>query len=368
MKRSLYLDNLKFILIFFVVLGHFAHLNREIPIFGLINNIIYSFHMPLFIFVSGYLSKNIVQQRKEEVYRILYIYIVFEVLNIVFSKLTLIGCGSTSIFYPSCQNWYILGIFFWRLFLPYFNLFQKKISLITAVILAFVIGFYEEFNTFLGLYRIIYFMPFFVLGSYCNDINLFKHKYIRFRYLFFTILFLSFTTIIVLSINGRDLNYAIAYAFTPSKGYASLSFNLLFLRFGLRIIGFVTSIVISFCFLFLVPNKKTFFSHYGRYTLNVYVLHMFFVWPINWLFEHFNLPVLLMFLFSIFISVLLTIFLSSDLVNNIILPFTNGQKMLSMIMALFKRDAHFVKNNFPERKAFHEFSKDLTASRQGIQR
>ena len=331
MERNLYLDNLKFILIFFVVLGHFANLSRIIPIFGIINNIIYSFHMPLFIFASGYLSKNILGPRKKDIDQVLYTYFVFEILNFIFTKLTTIGQGTNNVFIPTAQNWYLLGLFFWRLFLPYCRKYNKNTALIATIIIALSIGFYDQFNTFLGLYRIIYFMPYFLLGNYCNDLFLLIEKYVRFRVLFLIFLLFSFLFIAILSLHSPELNKAIAYAFTPFKGYASPSIRELYLRVTLRIIGFIGSIVISFCFLFIVPNKKTFYTHLGEHTLNVYLLHMFIVFPIIWIFETFNINIATKLIVSIFTSLLVTVGLSSILVNKLILPLTNWNKMAVLL-------------------------------------
>ena len=66
-KRDPYFDNLKFILILLVVLGHFTTLNLNNLHLASISNIIYSFHMPIFIFISGYFSKHIDRQRKIEI-------------------------------------------------------------------------------------------------------------------------------------------------------------------------------------------------------------------------------------------------------------------------------------------------------------
>ena len=174
-------------------------------------------------------------------------------------------------------------------------------------------------------------MPFFLLGYYCNDINLLINKYIRFRYLFCIVLFVSFIIILSLTLLGRDFNFAIGYAYTPLKNYYSLSTTELFLRFILRIIGFISSVTISFCFLFIVPAKKTFFTHYGRNTLSVYLLHMFFVWPIVWLFNELNFNLLIMLFASIIISIILTICLSTEYVNKVMVPLTNYDKMKSIV-------------------------------------
>lgn len=58
-ERDVYFDNLKFILILLVVMGHlFQPFNGGITI-GPIFKFLYSVHMPLFIFVAGYFSKNV---------------------------------------------------------------------------------------------------------------------------------------------------------------------------------------------------------------------------------------------------------------------------------------------------------------------
>lgn len=55
-ERSLLFDNIKTVLIILVVLGHAL---EEISLeheYGIIRVCIYSFHMPAFIFISGYFS------------------------------------------------------------------------------------------------------------------------------------------------------------------------------------------------------------------------------------------------------------------------------------------------------------------------
>ena len=47
-----YIDSLKGVLIILVVVGHFRYANYRYM--TIVNDVIYSFHMPLFIFLSGY--------------------------------------------------------------------------------------------------------------------------------------------------------------------------------------------------------------------------------------------------------------------------------------------------------------------------
>ena len=62
--RSPYWDTLKGLLILLVILGHCGTALSE----GLLS-VIYSFHMPLFVFISGYFSKKTAsyQQTKQKV-------------------------------------------------------------------------------------------------------------------------------------------------------------------------------------------------------------------------------------------------------------------------------------------------------------
>ena len=81
-ERDYFFDNLKAVLIFLVVLGHFL-----LPIHGksvlvIIKRLIYVFHMPLFVFVSGYFSKKIYKDGQYNFKKILFLikaYIIFVV-------------------------------------------------------------------------------------------------------------------------------------------------------------------------------------------------------------------------------------------------------------------------------------------------
>ncbi|MFR5117113.1 MAG: acyltransferase family protein, partial [Eubacterium sp.] len=88
-ERDYFFDNLKAVLIFLVVLGHFL-----LPIHGesvlvVVKRLIYVFHMPLFVFVSGYFAKKIYKNGQYNFKKILYLikaYIMFVVaIQIVYA-------------------------------------------------------------------------------------------------------------------------------------------------------------------------------------------------------------------------------------------------------------------------------------------
>ena len=84
LERS-YINALKGLLIILVVIGHFGQtISNLLP--GRIGDIthgvvlfIYIFHMPLFMFVSGYLSKNLERRREKAFSELLIPYIVFQI-------------------------------------------------------------------------------------------------------------------------------------------------------------------------------------------------------------------------------------------------------------------------------------------------
>lgn len=54
-ERILWIDELKGVTIFLVIIGHIL-ISRFLPQFQLFHTVIYSFHMPLFMFLSGIFS------------------------------------------------------------------------------------------------------------------------------------------------------------------------------------------------------------------------------------------------------------------------------------------------------------------------
>jgi fucose 4-O-acetylase-like acetyltransferase len=322
--RNVYFDNAKFILIFLVVLGHFTDQNRSIPIIGALNNVIYSFHMPLFVFISGYFSRKIKSQSKSDIDKILYIYIVFEVLNYLFTKFTSFGVGSYNIFTPTYQNWYILGVFIWRLLIPYFNFYPKKYSFVLIFIFSIIIGMFNNFNTFLGLYRILYFMPVFVLGYYTNSFESILDRFKKYKLLFTMSLVFFLLAIFGLSIYNPTYNNLINFAYTPWRGYGNNR------ELSVRILGLVTSWIISFFILFIIPYNNTFFTKLGKRTMNVFLLHMFLVFPLNFIFIKLNLTNISLLGVCFLASLSITFILSLNFVNQIMKPLTSLSNLLSL--------------------------------------
>ena len=77
-KRNIWLDNVKGFLIVCVVAGHFLEsgIDYHSSMCKSLFLFIYSFHMPLFVFVSGYFSKKIYKDGQYNFKKILFLILV----------------------------------------------------------------------------------------------------------------------------------------------------------------------------------------------------------------------------------------------------------------------------------------------------
>lgn len=276
--RTPFVDQLKSLLIFLVVLGHFCTtIYNGDGMMGGVINIIYSFHMPLFIYISGYLSKNIKSQRRKDVDTLLYTYVVFQLIHYLFYITTGIPTSYRlfNIFYPCSQNWYILALFIWRMFSPYTKFYKVKCLLPFLFVVSLIIGFIPQVERFLALHQIIYWFPVFVLGYLTKDIyNIIFDSKIIFQSAMIVLL-IVFLLLFALSTINPDYYTAIKYAFTPTEGYA---FNQYLLKFALRVVGYIASMLISYLVLMITYSllkTSTKFVMWGRNSLSIYLWHIF---------------------------------------------------------------------------------------------
>ena len=81
-NRDTFWDALKWILMFFVIYGHLLpRFYEESRINMALFNLIYMFHMPLFIFISGRFSHNHNKEKfKSGIIRLLETYVVFQII------------------------------------------------------------------------------------------------------------------------------------------------------------------------------------------------------------------------------------------------------------------------------------------------
>lgn len=268
-KRNYLLDNLKVILIFSVVFGHtIEYYISQSDVLRGIYMYIYIFHMPLFIYISGYLSKKSSKSTIKIIGSLLIPYIFF---NIVWytSVYFVTGKNMFSLIYPGWTLWYLISLFFWRISLKY--LIKIKYILPISFILGLLIGLDKTGENILSLSRTIVFLPFFLLGYYTKEEDL--DKISNFNKSISILIFIVFMILALCIAKYEVVDYKFLY---NSHAYYT---NNLTIKQGLlfRSILYVCSIVLSISVISLVPSTQVFYSKYGKNTMNIYVFHVYLV-------------------------------------------------------------------------------------------
>ena len=234
MERNIKNDNLKAFLIFMVVLGHsLEYVCGTNGIYGIIRAAIYSFHIPTFVFLSGYLSKFSKRPLAELTITYMVTYVVFSFL------LSPIPWGVSTIFnllYPQILLWYLLCLWVWHILTP--ALSNIKYILPLTFLIALFIGFFPEADRFLSISRMICLLPFFLAG-YKSSMPLSQKAN---KPLAFIVMVLCITITVIANI----------YGFIPLKMYEyvqSYSSTNISVVTGILIRGFImiNSFVIIFC-------------------------------------------------------------------------------------------------------------------------
>lgn len=130
-KRNYSLDIFKGVLIFLVVFGHFLLpvKEREYTLFNKLFFFIYSFHMPAFIFLSGYFYYDSWKRRGTKLKSVIPLIMLFLMMKILLHISDMLFYGDRNIIpdflHESSTPWYISALIFFRLSLYPLELFLK---------------------------------------------------------------------------------------------------------------------------------------------------------------------------------------------------------------------------------------------------
>lgn len=319
-KRDYYFDNVRFALIFFVVFGHLLRPHiYESPLIYALYMSIYLFHMPAFIFVSGFFAKGIMRPGyiKKVSRKLLIPFLIFQVIySLFYFWIEQDETLSISLLTPEWSLWFLLSLFFWNVLLRITVKWVKPaVAIALAVGLGLLIGMIPESLHVLSISRTIVFFPFFLIGYYI------KREWFTPLFTTSARIVLLLTAVILFLFFYQNTNIQIEWLF-GSVSYNDLGANLLSGVAWRSLIYIINGIMIMFIFSF-VTHKSFFFTAWGRNTLYVYLLHGFFVQ----LSRHVNTFEPQPSLFVLFLmAAALTLLLSSPLAAALFRPFLEQKR------------------------------------------
>lgn len=250
-SRLPYIDNAKCLGIFLVVLGHMPLRN----IF--LNDWIFTFHIPLFFFISGFLSSHTSEYKlymKKNLYSLILVTVPYFIISLLCHSL------QNYYFYPEHFNlenillkplnyyltgdsrmgpmWFLIALFWMRIFYNYLSgLFTSRILFWSAIIFSIIV-YYTSFRC--NIYQIsatIFAFPFYCLGHYCRVYNWVDRyaqisSFYRMGFTFVLVLLSIVCTLFCgeINLNALELGHNIfCYYFTSFIGIAmAFSFSLFF--------------------------------------------------------------------------------------------------------------------------------------------
>lgn len=335
-------DNLKAFLIFLVVFGHaILPFRTENQLIGGAYIWLNTFHMPLFIFISGLFSKKAVKAEKLNHAKIVSYILVFYFMKLTIYLCVLLAGGEAEFLftYESGTPWYI---FVSAMHLVVTHLIKdlnpcKVLFVIFALSLG--IGYSLEIGSTLMLSRMIVFYPLFYLGYIIDGNKLLKTlRRIPVR-IISALFFAAFTTIAFM--HGMFAYDILNPLYTGNANYTRLPEHLIAFGPLLRAGTYVFCGLVCLSLISIFPSKKIpLISYLGRTTLPVYALHR----QILYFYQFSALPAIfaswhsgIAFAVLLVGSALLTCILAIKPVGYILYPFTNYQKWSAPLYKWLKK-------------------------------
>lgn len=305
-------DNLKFILITLVVAGHFAdQLTDYSSIYSSIYLFIYAFHMPLFIFISGYFHSDRNTTKKVLFYTSLGF--LYKIVSFLIDRLNGDSQYIFNLLADSGLAWFMFVLAIYTFALSLLKDQNKKFILIGSIILACFIGYDKSIGDFLYLSRAIIFFPFYLLGTMIKsfDILEFKRKYPLLK----VVALLIFIAWGILCITKVNTLYGLRYMFSGRHPFPDG-----IITYGpiIRLACYIISAVLGLSLILLATSKKIkWISNFGKNTINVYFWHLnlFYIFKsfidFNSIYSSFSFG----FLLYITATIVVTVILSTKIFN-----------------------------------------------------
>lgn len=287
-ERVALFDNVKGILMILVVFGHIMHpVHNTNPALSTCFDIIYLFHMPLFVLVSGLFAKGAYRGGKLNANRI----ISFVVLGFAYQLALALINGATLTPQRICAftsaPWYLIAMACWYGFTPVLAKLGARRGMGLALLAAFAGGLIDLSSGFLAISRTLAFLPWFALGYYLTPDALEKLRDSKWASIavvaaaaialarVFNVHAYDWFFQMVYGDNPYELGSLIAGALAGAGTPPELPASALLLAEGIaqKLTSLAVGAVFSLAALRLAPAGRSWLTTLGQRTLQAYVLH-----------------------------------------------------------------------------------------------
>lgn len=269
-----YFLNLRFLLIVTVFVG-----NAIEPLIHQISGLhqlflwILTFHMPLFVLVTGYFAKSglMGEAGQRTLTQIGLQYVVFQSLYSILDY-TVFHVQHThhSFFAPYLLLWFLASHIFWRLLTIALHRLLPYQQIAISLILGVLVGYLQLDGVWLSISRTFVYLPFFIIGYHFNFaafVNLFT------RWKRTGAALVSLSIFVILGLWGLNL----------PEGW--LFGNMTFMQLGhhewyagiFRVALYILQFISAAAFLAWIPTFESRMTDLGRRTLYVFLLHGFII-------------------------------------------------------------------------------------------
>ncbi|WP_228452892.1 acyltransferase family protein [Streptomyces alkaliterrae] len=268
--RDPFFDNAKYLTIVLVGLGHaWLPLRSDSRAAEALYYALYTFHMPAFIIISGYLSRSF-EARPGQVKRLItgiaIPYLVFEIAFTFFIRAVENPDREFTLLNPGYALWFLVALFIWRLTAPVWNALRWPLPIALAIAAAATTC--PGIGNDLNLQRVLQFLPFFVLGM-------------RLRPEHFEMLRRRELKLAAVPIMAAAL--AFAYWAVPRmnkdwflRDNAAQDLGVpWWVGVVMTLALFGCALLLTACFFAWVPTHRTWFTTLGAGTICAYLLHVY---------------------------------------------------------------------------------------------
>ncbi|MFH8972669.1 acyltransferase family protein [Streptomyces sp. NPDC017890] len=269
-QRDAFFDNAKYLAIVLVGVGHawgqILDGNRTVET---LYRVLYTFHMPAFIIISGYFSRSFdlsPKRVKRLITGVAVPYVVFEVAYALHRRFSEDPANDISLLDPTYLLWFLCALFVWRLTTPIWRTVRWPLPI--ALGIAALASVTPTIGNDLNMQRVLQFLPCFVLGLVLRPehFQLVRRRSVR-------ILSVPVVAAAVVigwwSVPRMETGWFYRNAAVQDSGAPWWSGPVLTLAL------FGCSLVLTACFFAWVPGRRMWFTALGAGTIYGYLLHGF---------------------------------------------------------------------------------------------